>query len=47
MLKEEQVDEDQGGRLMDVTQTCTTSFEVSLDPSCKDIMPGIADSTRV
>jgi hypothetical protein len=47
MLKKEQVDEDQGGRLIDVTQTCTTSFAVSLDPSCKDIMPGIADSTRV
>jgi hypothetical protein len=47
MLKEDQVDEDQGGRLKDVSQTCTTSFAVSLDPSCMNIMPGIADSTRV
>ena len=32
MLKKEQVDEDQVGRLMDVTQTCTTSLQLASIP---------------
>jgi hypothetical protein len=47
MLKEEPVDEDEGGRLMDVTQTCTAPFAVRLGPSCMKKTPDIADSTRI
>jgi hypothetical protein len=47
MLKEEQVDEDEGGRLMDVTQTCTAPFTVRLGPSCMKKTPEIADYTRI